>query len=775
MSSDNPTLKQFLSAIFDDVPEGESPCMAMKRERGWLQVRPDHPATETLGPWYFCVSTVVDQARKKTLRRRAQDACAAYCVVLDDVGTKIAESDVAMGPPPSWVLESSPGNFQYGYLIDPEEDLDKYETVMAALAAAKLTDPGCVDRARVFRVPGSVNDKRAEPFAARVTLWEPEVTYALDELVEGFGLALGEIERKTFTEIAARAEDDEALSWLAENGHILKDKGEWIDVICPWHEEHNDPRAEAGYRPLDEDGNRAFRCHHGHGDEYGTVEFLRWVAAEGGPRVLGAEMPSPSVMAAVLERAGIDTEEPALTEIFTQPPSLSSGERQPTLEMLLERYALIEEGQLVGALSPGNPRPVRRLADFKAAHNTKVPVPWSRNPVLLSSAWQADCMKLLAQQYRPGAPIVFEERGAHWYNIWRAPAHPAVKGDPETFLEHVEYLLPNEAEREYLLDWLAFKLQHPERRLPAILMVADEVYGTGRSSFGDCLTGVWQHGVRPLTFEQFAGTGNQSQYDDWQDGLLIGIVDEAVATDVKSTAYRVKSAAYELIKERVDTRIVRDQTVNKKGGTTWLTDIYACYLIFTNHPDALPIPAHDRRLSVLDNAHAAQSPAYYKRVVPVLQSVEEQARVYWTLMARDVSQFDAGSSLKTPARERMIGASMSSLDEAVELMLEELPGRVISKRQWLAQIRARLGVAERQSNWEHAAERMWRRLPYPYGDKAAARVRHNGIREYVKQVRNGPILRANSGKKRYSRWLQKEMKRNEPKPTGPQSTDRPFS
>ncbi len=282
-----PSAQEFLDAIFVDVPEGETPVFGLMpkgaRTAKWA-LPGDSKVTRSKDALYFCVSTV---AKATPLKKRKVDFRAAYVVVLDDIGTKIDAERVHV--PPSYKLETSPGNFQWGYFIEPCTDGDLFEALMRALAAAGLTDKSCVDRVRIMRVPGSLNYKGAEPFAAVLHEWHPDRFWSVQELADAYGLTL-EVERTESFVSAERAEHDPVLAWLIKRGDVRHDKGEWIDILCPWRSEHvADPRPEAGYRPLDENGTRGFKCQHTTCKDRHTQEFMRWVGEQGGPGTVDAE------------------------------------------------------------------------------------------------------------------------------------------------------------------------------------------------------------------------------------------------------------------------------------------------------------------------------------------------------------------------------------------------------------------------------------------------------------------------------------------------------
>lgn len=72
---------------------------------------------------YFTVSLFEPDPKDGLSSRRRKDLFeAAYCLVIDDVGTKIDmdafEDNNLLSNWWAWILETSPGNYQYGYIFD---------------------------------------------------------------------------------------------------------------------------------------------------------------------------------------------------------------------------------------------------------------------------------------------------------------------------------------------------------------------------------------------------------------------------------------------------------------------------------------------------------------------------------------------------------------------------------------------------------------------------------------------------------------------------------
>ena len=123
-------------------------------------------------------------------RRQKTRFHALYAVMLDDIGTKVASERLTL--PPSWLLETSPGNHQAGYLLRvPLTNGTDADHLMDAIVAASLCDPGANGpRTRLARLPNAVNGKHSPPFQCRLIEWSPELRYSVDELVDGLQLEM---------------------------------------------------------------------------------------------------------------------------------------------------------------------------------------------------------------------------------------------------------------------------------------------------------------------------------------------------------------------------------------------------------------------------------------------------------------------------------------------------------------------------------------------------------------------------------------------------------
>lgn len=266
----------FLATIFNGC---KGVPVTASAEEGFQSRRWRRGETPPAGKTYFCISTVKDIPRARVLQRRTEDLVETRLVVLDDIGTKISLAIAAKFPAPSYKLESSILNFQWGYFFTAGVDPARAAALIEALAAAGYTDAGSKRADRIMRIPGSLNDKYAEPFHAVLREWHPERTWTLSEFALAFNV--------TPTDMSALpvgppvglepGENDPVFDWLVQHGLVIAGPNPrgWYAVHCPWEAEHTgDVDHGTDYLPS---RPGVFKCLHSHGGEKTTAALKEWV------------------------------------------------------------------------------------------------------------------------------------------------------------------------------------------------------------------------------------------------------------------------------------------------------------------------------------------------------------------------------------------------------------------------------------------------------------------------------------------------------------------
>lgn len=229
---------------------------------------------------YFSLATFVPDETGQ-YRRKKTSFKALHAVMLDDVGSKVSMERVTLAP--SWLLETSPGNYQAGYILsEPLTDGLLADKLMNAIVAANLCDPGANGpRARLARLPVAINGKHETVFNCRLDTWSPKLRYSVEEMVAGLQLELLETtrpKRQSSREHKERPVEGDPV-WLpkpSENPvlNALQNAGLYKsplgagkhDITCPWVHEHTNTidGGTAYFEPDDHWTIGGFKCLHGH-------------------------------------------------------------------------------------------------------------------------------------------------------------------------------------------------------------------------------------------------------------------------------------------------------------------------------------------------------------------------------------------------------------------------------------------------------------------------------------------------------------------------------
>ena len=720
---------EFLDVIFGEIEDGENVCVSegkpkegggmwfanhLEGDRVWRRWEPEKKARA----WYYNCCTVDGglNAKGTMVSRGRKNLLRYHVLVLDDIGQKTDAPDVE----PTYKLESSPGSFQWGYGLLPGDDLDRYEALLEAIHQKGWGDEGAGGSYRVVRVPGSANLKEGRgEFRSVITEWSPDLCWTLDGLAEAFGVDMDAVVVKDRSVSAAvggaSAMDniDPLLDWLVAAGEVVSDGGGWVDVVCPWASRHTSGSGTAGYSPLGRgDGKfvqmRGFKCQHEHCKDNGLRAFIEHHAPAGAPQVSGFD----------------------------------------PLPWLQDTYVYIESGQMVADMHQRvlGGTWLWEWGDFVKKYPGRVTVAGHDRPILVANAFlEHDATtRAVDQKYLPvprGAALsgLATDKGQVYVNTYKQPTWEETDRTPEIFLDHLAYLVPDELERETVLSWLAYKIQHPDRRSFCVLMVADGAYGTGRSWLKDMLAETLQGGVSSASLGQLIGKGTSAEqtYNDWMAGCQFVVVEEARDNSITTEDFY---HGFETFKEIVDTKVGHDRRINPKYGRTRFENVYFNALIFSNHADALAIPAGDRRVMVVENPSERLDYDYYERLHGALGTGQEAAALYWWLMRRSLQGFDHVYPPETEGKAAMIqdneAPSVTVLHWLAENHVSDLVTRDTLK-DGIVRAAVELGMDKYIREPGILLKTIWRSLKtLRPGDRNGARLVVGGRQTEVRAVRN---------------------------------------
>jgi len=238
---------------------------------------------------YFTISNFYCDDQQQARRRKALFRHTP-CIVLDDVKEKLSMVEVNKLPKPAWILESSAGSEQWGYILDtPCTDRGRVENLLDGLVANGLApdgrDPGMKGVTRYLRLPEGVNNKASklvngQPFDCRIVQWQPFNRVTLEQLAEPFAVDLNRERRESRVDGAA-AVSDHPLVNIPDIVHIKEIRSDGrFDVTCPWVEDHTGQDNSGSAVFTNSDGTIGFKCHHGNCQERTGSDLLRFIENE---------------------------------------------------------------------------------------------------------------------------------------------------------------------------------------------------------------------------------------------------------------------------------------------------------------------------------------------------------------------------------------------------------------------------------------------------------------------------------------------------------------
>lgn len=297
MSAAAITNETFLEAMFEDAAPGTHTVVCsfsgdpLSEDRFKWAGRPWRPGERLPRGFalerntYLTVSSF--EPDPATGERRRRKACfhAMHAVMVDDLGTKVANAMLRL--PPSALLETSPDNYQaFLFLVQDEAARNRalcarlIDRMIAGGLTADGADPGMRGVTRYGRLPEGVNAKAkyverlGRPFPVCCVEFDPSRRYRVAEIAAAWRLDLSAPPARTPRPVppeylAGAPVRFAALLALLEALGLYKGRGAgaWHEITCPWLAEHSD-RADSGTaiaEPSEANAWRGgFHCHHGH-------------------------------------------------------------------------------------------------------------------------------------------------------------------------------------------------------------------------------------------------------------------------------------------------------------------------------------------------------------------------------------------------------------------------------------------------------------------------------------------------------------------------------
>lgn len=267
--------------------------------------------------------------------------------------------------------------------------------------------------------------------------------------------------------------------------------------------------------------------------------------------------------------------------------------------------------------------------------------------------------------YMPNKPVIYEVAGRKFFNTWRKGTLESKPGPIKEFHEHCRYMLPDETERNVLLDWLAFNVQNPGKKiLWAVLLQG--LSGTGKSYFGWLLRMILgEHNVSMPSNEMI-----HEIYTAWAKSCQVVVIEEIMARGRLELMNKFKPMITQ------DTVMIREMQKPAYEQPNVFN-----MLMFTNHEDAIIIDESDRRYCILFSPAKVRDESYYSEFWD--WSKENIAQIAHHFQTRDLSAFKhLGHAPMTAGKKTMIAEGLSPvhawMKDCIELESWPFMGDLIS-------------------------------------------------------------------------------------------------
>ena len=282
--------------------------------------------------------------------------------------------------------------------------------------------------------------------------------------------------------------------------------------------------------------------------------------------------------------------------------------------------------------------------------------------------------------YAPDFNITFEQNGIEYVNTFRADVMPSVpdklsKKDLEAIQvieEHAAMLLPDERERALLLDYLAYCVQFPGRKI-RWAPVLKGVEGDGKSAFIQLMGHVLgNQNVRVLD----SSTLEKSDFTAWRTGQCFTGIEE-----MKLHGHN-RFDVYNKLKTPLSNDLVE---IHPKGRDPYTVPNTTNYMLLTNFDDGVPINDNDRRCMILRTPFLTKEDLeaemkrrgfekgkYFERLFDFALKQHAGALRKW-LLERTAFHPDFnpnGRAPDTAARDLVVDMSKRDDDDAIETLLE---------------------------------------------------------------------------------------------------------
>jgi putative DNA primase/helicase len=246
--------------------------------------------------------------------------------------------------------------------------------------------------------------------------------------------------------------------------------------------------------------------------------------------------------------------------------------------------------------------------------------------------WESSPLKLVVHP----SQVVFDPTmtcSPDCVNLYGGLALHPIKGDCADLLALLMHLLSESADTDagivevlnFVLNWLAFPLQHPGAKMATALVIHGP-QGSGKSLFFEAYSRIFGEYAKTIGQAQL-----ESRYNDWLSRALLLVCEEIVASNELTHYKNALKSFVTATKLQIETKFQQVRTENN----------HANFVFLSNDSRPLSLEKDDRRHLVIYCPPKLEKDFYTK----VYESLDQGAveAFYEFLLSRDLGDFHAHS------------------------------------------------------------------------------------------------------------------------------------
>lgn len=251
-----------------------------------------------------------------------------------------------------------------------------------------------------------------------------------------------------------------------------------------------------------------------------------------------------------------------------------------------------------------------------------------------------------AKGYHPGKPEndVYEYKDVKYLNRYRVPRGEITKGNVKPLLQHLEYLIPNKAERDWFISMIAYTYQQPGK-LIKYMFIIEGGKGIGKSI------------LRERVFAAIFGESNVQEVtaemlvDDkkgWISNAHVDVFEEFKFPTKRDGGDTV----YNFLKKYTANPNVQRRAMQKDYQEV---PNFSLKVAFRNPEDRMQLEPGDRRYVMVEGPKRQLERSYYDDLCDWLDDDDNQAAMRYFFKHWDwkSTPFDPNEPLKTNATKEM--------------------------------------------------------------------------------------------------------------------------